>query len=559
MSRKKDPILTGTALLTGSAILVKIIGAGFKIPLANILGGVGMSYFATAYDIFSPLYTIAVTGLCIASSRLTAESLASHDGLEGAVFSASRKCFFTVGFLSSVLLILFCRPVAAALGNEGAGLPLAVIAPALLFGCLASAYRGYFQGRSRMAPTAKAQVVEALFKLVFGIAGALLVFRYLDSGYESGTAPLWLLSRDERKARLLILQLSAAGGVFGVTAGSLAGFLFLRREYRREGKLLCREKSAPGVFAKLLRTALPIAATSAAANLASLSDLSSVMNGLRRAVTENPAVFLQQYAGLTPPEVSLMEIPEYLYGCYSGLCMSLFNLAPALSAGIGLSAVPVLSALCKKKNAGDDIKQSLRSVLRTTAVIAFPLGLGISSAPEEILRFLYPEKTMEAMIAVPLLRAMGLISVLTALSSVLGNVLQALGKEKIPLIAMITGGCMKLAVNYILVSDPRFNIRGVLFGTGACYLVTLTFAAAALLKSGFRARNFSVLLFPAEASLICVIIVRKLSRALLPALGFPAAFILSAAVAGGIYLLMTVSSIFFKKRENILCFLRGKT
>lgn len=37
-----------------SALIVKIMGAVFRIPLANMLGGTGMGYFSAAYGIFMP-------------------------------------------------------------------------------------------------------------------------------------------------------------------------------------------------------------------------------------------------------------------------------------------------------------------------------------------------------------------------------------------------------------------------------------------------------------------------------------------------------------------------
>ena len=47
----------GTAVLLVSAVLVKLIGALFKIPLssAHCLGDEGFGYFSSAYDLFSPI------------------------------------------------------------------------------------------------------------------------------------------------------------------------------------------------------------------------------------------------------------------------------------------------------------------------------------------------------------------------------------------------------------------------------------------------------------------------------------------------------------------------
>ncbi len=43
----------GAAILGIAALLVKIMGAFFRIPLGNMLGDTGMSYYQTAYPIYS--------------------------------------------------------------------------------------------------------------------------------------------------------------------------------------------------------------------------------------------------------------------------------------------------------------------------------------------------------------------------------------------------------------------------------------------------------------------------------------------------------------------------
>lgn len=54
MSSKKQNFLQGALILSAAAIIVKIIGAAYKIPLMNIIGGEGFGYYNTAYTIFTP-------------------------------------------------------------------------------------------------------------------------------------------------------------------------------------------------------------------------------------------------------------------------------------------------------------------------------------------------------------------------------------------------------------------------------------------------------------------------------------------------------------------------
>lgn len=49
---KGQNLLQGASILAASTIIVKLIGAVFKIPLGNILNGDAMGYFSTAYSVF---------------------------------------------------------------------------------------------------------------------------------------------------------------------------------------------------------------------------------------------------------------------------------------------------------------------------------------------------------------------------------------------------------------------------------------------------------------------------------------------------------------------------
>ncbi|MBQ9957584.1 MAG: polysaccharide biosynthesis protein, partial [Clostridia bacterium] len=61
--RKHQNLLQGSLILGVATLLVKIIGAIYKIPLGWVLGGVGSGYFSIAYDIYLPIFSIAMAGL----------------------------------------------------------------------------------------------------------------------------------------------------------------------------------------------------------------------------------------------------------------------------------------------------------------------------------------------------------------------------------------------------------------------------------------------------------------------------------------------------------------
>ena len=75
MSKKTgQTFVFGAVVLMASNILVKLIGALFRIPLTNIIKVEGMGYFNAAYSIYVMFYNISTAGIPVAVSRMVAAS-----------------------------------------------------------------------------------------------------------------------------------------------------------------------------------------------------------------------------------------------------------------------------------------------------------------------------------------------------------------------------------------------------------------------------------------------------------------------------------------------------
>ena len=72
--RKSQSFLHGALILTASILIVKLIGALFKVPLTWVITEDGLGYFNTAYNFYGPIYSLATAGFPIAISRLVSES-----------------------------------------------------------------------------------------------------------------------------------------------------------------------------------------------------------------------------------------------------------------------------------------------------------------------------------------------------------------------------------------------------------------------------------------------------------------------------------------------------
>lgn len=548
MEKGKQTILQGALILTASTMVVKVIGALFKIPLANILGGVGMSYFVSAYDVLIPIYSMTVTGLGVAVSRMVSE-YGGRGEEAGNILKTARLMFLGIGTLAAVLLFIGAGPLTKLIGNPAAALSVCCIAPSVLFSCLSSAYRGYFQGRQNMLPTARSQVVEAMVKLVAGILLAWFFYSRLNDAAMAGTLG-WPGTMQE--VQLRILQYSAAGAVLGVSLSTLCGLLFIRGQYRRNVPERGGRFSSTDAK-KLWHVALPIALTSLCANLTTVIDLSSVMNCLKNAVEQGSEHILRMYTGCIPPEVTVEVLPEYLYGSYSGLAVSIFNLVPAVTAGIGMSAIPAIACYCAAK---DDrcLQRSVESVMATTAAAAFPAGLGIFTFAEEILSFLYPHQLMEVAIVAPTLRMMGVVTILISFAGIFNNVLQASGMERTPLTALLIGGVLKMVTNYILVSRPEINIHGVAYGSLLCYCFIVLYSALRWFGSGRPFARVSVLLKPMISAVVCCFAARAVYNLLLGYISAWASLLFSIAVGGAVYIGLLFCLKFIKSAEICVAF-----
>ena len=88
-NEKKSTFFGGAAILMVGVIIVKIIGAVYKIPLMNILGDVGYGHFSAAYTVFNVLLTIATAGLPVALSQAIAQGEKLYVGQGDAYVAAT--------------------------------------------------------------------------------------------------------------------------------------------------------------------------------------------------------------------------------------------------------------------------------------------------------------------------------------------------------------------------------------------------------------------------------------------------------------------------------------
>lgn len=462
---------SGVVILTASNIIIKAIGLLFKIPMNHVVGDTGMGYYTSAYTIYTLLYMISTAGLPVALSKMISESRAKGRIRESRrIFSVSMILFLIIGAVATAAMFISAKWYS----REFIGAPptyvcIYTIAPTLLFVCITSAYRGYFQGYQQMIPTAVSQVIESFCKLALGVGAAMYAIKM---GYE--------------------IHIVAAFAAIGLTVGVILGTLFLavyklffnEKPYNEEYVALLGEselsESSSVILGRLVKIAIPITLSASVMSLSNLIDAVLVQR-------------LLQSTGMT------QEAATTLYGNYTTLAVPMFNLPAVLVTPIAYSIIPLISV----SNGNGNEKRSrtaIESSLGMAVLIGLPCAIGLATLAGPILKLFFVSSSAE--LATPLLMLLAPSALFLCILTVTNAVLQANGFEKRPLISMAVGGVLKVASNYLLIG--KLGMAATPVSTFICYLAATVLNFVFVVRDVGVTPNFSKVFWrPLGAGVIC--------------------------------------------------------
>lgn len=491
--QKSQTFVFGAVILMISNLLVKVIGAVFKIPLTNTIGVDGMAYFNAAYSIYVSFYMISTAGIPVAISRMIAESNAKNNIKEvDKIFKIAYRVFFVIGLAGTVLMIAFSKAFADVSKLPDSYLAMIFIAPTLFFICLSSAYRGYFQGLQNMVPSAVSQVIESVGKLGIGIFAAW--YFYIVKGYE--------------------LSVVAAYVISGVTIGVVAATVYIAvvkrmftasSEYKKsiEGCAEMPARSTKSLVRELIVTALPITLASSIMGLTNTADTFLMTSRL-------------SLTGIS------VDAAASFYGTYSSMVIPLFNMTPPLIYPFAISVIPAISsALAGGKK--EESKMQMESAFRLAAIIAIPCAIGMGSMSKGIISFLYKTQEIDTgsgivttlELAAPSLSVVSVAIFCLGIISITNSILQAHRLEKYTIVATSSGIVMKIVLTYFLSAIPGIGIIGSSIGTAGCYFTIMAINVYYVIKkTGFVPNVAKVFLKPLTAGVCCGITAVSLSMLL---------------------------------------------
>lgn len=508
-------ILGGTVSLTVSTVIVKLLGVFYKIPLAHILGDEGMGYFNSAYTVYALFYLLCTAGVPKAVMILVSESKARGGINERSILRFAERVFVLLGLVTTFAFVFLSKPLAIAIGNESSALTMVAIAPSIVFISLAGVVRGFLSANLKLSAIAVSQILEGVGKLAFGLVFARIAIK--------NSLPMSSVS---------------AFTILGVTIGAIFGLLYLKASARELGssrsdgqRLSLRDKKS--LIKRIFSISLPITLSAAVMSITNVIDLALIM----RRLIEN---------GYTELEATS------LYGNYTTLAVSMFNLVVSLITPISIAFLPILTQAAAR---GDEKSFSLayESTVNFTAILAAPLMVGLVVYSKEILTLLFGDMGVET--GAPLLCLLTPALFFATSLLAVNSALEAKGGVKVPVISMAIGSAVKITVSYFLLGNPSFGISGAPIGTAASYAVALLVSLIiAYKKYNLKAPIFFGFLPPLASSLISIITSRFVFNGISAYLN-PTVALLTAIFASAIlYFLLTAltGGFAFINANNIL-------
>lgn len=454
----KKSFFKGAVILGIAGIIVKVFGAFFRIPLANIIGDTGMGYYQTAYPVYVLLLTLSTAGIPTAIARLVSERTTEGNHKEAyRIFTVSFRLLLAMGIVTSLLLFLGAPYIVQYMKGEPEAIySMRSIAPALLFVPIMAAFRGYFQGQQDMTPTASSQVIEQAFRVVFGLSMAVIL---LPAG----------------------LKFAAAGASAGAAAGGFFGLIGIFAIYMRRRSVIrenCRNspdgesEAAKSILWKIVVIAVPVTIGAAIMPIMTNIDLAIVV---RRLVQ----------SGYSSAEANS------LYGQLSGFATPLINLPQVLTQAIAMSLVPAVASAFSAKDQ-EFLRYNTAFGIRTAMIIGMPCSVGLMVLSKPIMLLLYPAQQASAVNAAESLFILAFGAIFLSLVQTLTGILQGVKRQLIPVINLAIGAGIKVIITYVLTGIPSVNVKGAAAGTAAAYITAALLNYRAVRKYTGSRPNFSL-------------------------------------------------------------------
>lgn len=470
----KQKYINSAVLLLIASIIVKAISAVYKIPLTTYIGATGRGYFNTAYNMYMPIHAVIMGAFPVALTHLISKYREKNDA--GKIYmlkKASGILFFTVGILGMVIMLIAAAPYSQMISSPKSVYAIYVMAPTVFFSAMAASKRAFAEGHMNMVPTSAGQVIEAVFKLIFGLLFAKYAMNALYGAYLDTRTVLGTVCNSEEEALSCIYPITSAAAIGGVAAGAFLCWVYCSAYVSvKYGSSYPRIKgrSAGPEIREILTFSMPIILSSLIQSLSGFADNASIQYCLtlcdQTALKEAYAECLR--ISSTPDS----DTVTYIFGLFSS-ANDLKMLIPGFTMALGVAAVPAITA-AHESGRSIYLSSLINSIFKYTSLLAFGGGFFISLTARYILEILYKNSNYDIVLGCTrLCELYGFTMIFFCLSGAVVFSVQAIGCAAKSIPSFIVAAVIRVGLNFFLVSDYRFNIYGAAISDIVGYSIIL--------------------------------------------------------------------------------------
>ncbi len=400
-SRSNRFIVQGS-ILAISSILVRVIGLLYRIPMINIIGDKGNGIYGIAFNIYNLMLILSSYSLPLAVSKLIAARNIKKEYRNSYRILVAALLFAVVVGLAFTGLLYFGSDFIATViyKTPQVAYPLKVLAPTIFVFSLMGVFRGFFQGKNTMIPTAISQVLEQIVNAIVSIVAAYLFMEAHDAASD-------------------IAAYGAAGGTLGTLIGALTGLIFLaltfamyypgfkRRVHRDKTH---NTESYSAIYLMLFMTIVPVI-------------LSQTVYQLNNSLDDVLFKQIMTGKGFDTDQSTIWQ------GYYSKYIL-LTNVPISISAALGTAVIPsIVSAIAIGNHR--EVRSSINTAVKFNMLIAIPAAIGLTVLGTPIFNMLFRNcNTIESNMMI--FGSIGII--FFALSTITNSILQAINLMRMPVI-----------------------------------------------------------------------------------------------------------------------------
>ncbi len=412
---EKQGFLRGAIIISLGSFLAKVVGAISRIPLTSILGAEGVGLYQLAYPFYCLLLTLSSAGLPSGISRMVASEIKGGDSGKG-VFRSAFKLFFFVGMVGTFLMFVL-RNVISRMQGEDLAWCYVALCPSVVLVALLSVFRGYFQGKCDMLPTAMSDLIEQTVK---GAVSCVLAWVFRANVLRAVTAVLFSVS---------------------VSEGVAVWYMYNRYRADRGAKPLYQIEQPS--YKTLLSFTIPVAIAAAVLPLSQFIDSGLGVKLLKGHSSEAVALF----------------------GLYAGGAVTLVGLPVSVCYGFAVSIIPRLAG---EKNS----KKKVLKALGVTLLVSIPCALVLFFFARFLGGLFFRRLTMQRLdILEKLVKIMSPTAVTHASAQTLSACLIGKGQAKKAARNMAVVVAVKIVLVYLLVGNENISVYGMGIAANVCYFI----------------------------------------------------------------------------------------